>query len=99
MPGRGSRTTVLVTRRLTLSSAHGLGVTRIRSSRIDLRVWFDVTTRLCGRPGVAFVLLCSLAVKAHPFRLRRHLGREGGFTLVEILIACAIIGVGLVAVS
>jgi prepilin-type N-terminal cleavage/methylation domain-containing protein len=50
--------------------------------------------------GVAFPLLFFLTVmRAHPFHLRRHLGREEGFTLIEILIACAIIGIGLVPVS
>ena len=48
---------------------------------------------------MAFLLLWFLTVRAHPFCLRRHLGHEGGFTLVEILIACAIIGIGLVPVS
>ena len=38
-------------------------------------------------------------MRSHLFRLRRHLGREGGFTLVEIVIACAIIGIGLVPVA
>ena len=38
-------------------------------------------------------------MKAHLVRLRRYLRREEGFTLVEIIIACAIIGIGLVPVS
>ena len=38
-------------------------------------------------------------MNANLVRLRRYLGREGGFTLVEIIVACAIIGIGLVPVS
>jgi type II secretory pathway pseudopilin PulG len=38
-------------------------------------------------------------MKANLLHLRRYLGLEGGFTLAEILIACAIIGAGLVPVS
>jgi prepilin-type N-terminal cleavage/methylation domain-containing protein len=34
-------------------------------------------------------------MRAHPFRLRRHLRQEGGFSLIEVLIACAIISTGL----
>jgi prepilin-type N-terminal cleavage/methylation domain-containing protein len=38
-------------------------------------------------------------MRSHIFRLRRCLGRDRGFTLIEIVIACAIIGIGLVPVA
>jgi prepilin-type N-terminal cleavage/methylation domain-containing protein len=38
-------------------------------------------------------------MRPQPFRLQPRLAREEGFTLVEVLVACAIIGVGLVPVS
>lgn len=47
---------------------------------------------------MAFPLLCFLPVRAHLFHLRQHLGGEGGFSLAEIIVACAVIGIGLVPV-
>jgi prepilin-type N-terminal cleavage/methylation domain-containing protein len=38
-------------------------------------------------------------MEAHLFRLRRRLGREAGFTLVEMIVTCAIIGIGLFFVA
>ena len=38
-------------------------------------------------------------METHPFRLRRHLGRKAGFTLVEIIVTCAIMGMGLFFVA